>query len=699
MDPNAVPVDENPTEQVAPAPVPVEEAPPVSQPVPAAPEAPLVPPPPDLEPTDIEEIVVVGEPPITAASALTTSGTELNMRPLTRPGDVAEVMPGLFAVQHAGGGKANQYFVRGFDADHGTDVAIDIDGVPVNLLSHAHGQGYADMHWLVPELVSSVDVRKGPYEVFDGDLATAGAIDIHLIDEVKESRATATYGVWNTARGLVIGGVNKGSTHAVVAGEAYTTDGPFLNPEDLVRFNGYTKVTFEPSPALRLSVGGTAYGSGWTGSGQVPLREVEAGDLDRFGTEDRTEGGQSTRRNLYAKAELVPGDGQSVVATAWTSAYRLNLFSNFTFFADDPVNGDQIEQEDERTLSGFDAFWRDVEHTGPVTFGTRIGIQGREDRIDARLFHDQRRERLDTRVDAHVDEGSLATYLREEVSFHDWIRLAGGARLDHYTFAVDDRLDLPGDGTVSSGVRDASLVSPKVNLVVSPEKHFDVFANFGRGFHSNDARGVVLSDNAVDPLTVATGYELGARLHHDLGQLAVAAWGLDLDAETVWVGDAGTTELRGPTHRQGLDVSLRAHPLEWLYGDLDTTFSQSTYVTNAGNGDAVALAPPFTIAGGIGVDHPSGIGAGARVRHLSERPATEDGSLTAEGWTVMDADARYRWRFAEVGMQVDNVLGAEWKEVQFANESRLADEPAPVEDIHFTPGWPRTVLASLTVYR
>lgn len=676
MDPGAPPVDENPTEQVEPAPevaVPTDE--------------------------DIEEIVVFGEPPITAASALTTSGTELDMRPLTRPGDVAEAMPGLFAVQHAGGGKANQYFVRGFDADHGTDVAIDIDGVPVNMLSHAHGQGYADMHWLVPELVSSVDVRKGPYEVWDGDLVTAGAIDIHLADQVDETRATATYGMWNTARGLAITGVNRGNTHAVVAGEAYTTDGPFLRPENLIRLNGYAKLTVEPAPALRLSIGGTAYGSGWSGSGQIPLRAVEAGELDRFGTLDRSEGGQSTRRNLYVRAELNPADGQSVVASAWTSTYRLNLFSNFTFFAEDPDNGDQIEQQDERTLAGFDTYWRDVERVGRFSFGTRIGFQGRQDRVDAQLFHDVQRERLDTRVDAHVDEASLGAYVREEIAFEDYVRLVGGARLDHYTFAVDDALDIPADGVVSTGVRDAALVSPKANLVVSPWKHLDLFANFGRGFHSNDARGVVRSVDPVDPLTVATGYELGTRLHHDIGQIAVSAWVLDLEAETVWVGDEGTTELRGPTHRQGLDVSLRTHPIEWLYGDLDATFSQSTFVSNAGNADAVALAPPFTIAGGVGIDHGSGFAGGARVRHLSPRPATEDGSLTAEGWTVVDADARYRWRFAELGVQVDNVLGSEWKEVQFANESRLPTEPAPVEDIHFTPGWPRTVLASLTLYK
>ncbi len=648
---------------------------------------------------DLLEVTVVGEAPITAASALTTSGTELALRPITRPGDIAEAMPGMFAVQHSGGGKANQYFVRGFDADHGTDLALSVAGVPVNLLSHAHGQGYADMHWLIPELVSSVDVRKGPYEVFDGDLATAGAIDIHLVDAVEESSLSATYGSWNTARALGIGGLRRGPTTVVVAGEAYTTDGPFLNEEDLVRFNAYGRVTTRPADGLRLSVGGTAYGSGWNASGQVPLRAVEAGELDPFGFVDPTEGGQSARANLFAEAELDTGGRGQGYLTAWTSAYRLNMYSNFTFFERDPVNGDQIEQQDERALHGFHGFWRDRATVGPVVFTTRAGVQGRQDRVDTWLFHDARRERLATMVDAHVDEASVAAYLREEVAFDRYVRLIAGARADHFTFAVDDHVDVLGDGVVSSGVADAALISPKANLVISPTRFLDLFGNFGRGFHSNDARGVVRSVDPVDPLTVATGYEAGLRVHEDAGEVALAAWVLDLDAETVWVGDEGTTELRGATHRQGLDLSVRAHPVEWLYADFDATLSQSTYVRNAGNGDAVALAPPLTVAGGVGIDHPVGVGGGVRVRHLSERPATQDGSLVAEGWTVVDTDAKARWRAFEATLQVNNLLGTAWKEVQFANDSQLAGETAPVEDIHFTPGWPTTVLASLTVYR
>lgn len=664
-------------------------------PEPAAEVAPLR----DDDNVPMEEVVVTAPRPITAASALTATAQDVAERPLNRAGDVAEIMPGLFAVQHAGGGKANQFFVRGFDADHGTDVALAIDGIPVNMVSHAHGQGYADLHYLIPETVSSVDVRKGPYEVFDGDLATAGAIDMHLVDEFKESSLSATYGSFNTWRGLALLGANPGTSHAVAAVEVYGTDGPFDNPEGLTRFNGYGKFSTTLADFARFSVAGSAYGSGWSASGQIPLRAVDDGSLSYWGTEDPTEGGQSTRRQVWATFDA--GNEKSVVtARAWYGAYALNLYSNFTFFASDPVKGDQIEQQDQRTFGGYDTAWTTYIPVGPVRFTTRIGAQGRIDDIETGLFHDKSRERLSTTVDAGVREARNGAYIREEIGFGRWVRVIGGARFDHYTFQVNDALDVAGDGLVSTGVADANIISPKANVVVMPTEWLDVFVNWGRGFHSNDARGVVRGDDPVDPLTAAMGYEGGARVKSDRwGQVAVVAWALDMDAETVWVGDEGTTELKGETHRQGLDGMVRATPLPWLHGDIDVTLASATYTSNAGNGDAVALAPTFTLAGGLGVNHPSGASGGVRVRHIGDRPATEDGSLVAEGWTVLDAEAGYRWRFIQAQFQVNNVLGTEWKEVQFANESRLADEAEAVEDIHFTPGWPRTLMATLTVYR
>ncbi|MES2645208.1 MAG: TonB-dependent receptor [Myxococcota bacterium] len=649
---------------------------------------------------DVDEVLVVTAPkPITAASALTASARDVELRPLTRPGDVAEVMPGMFAVQHAGGGKANQFFIRGFDADHGTDIALGVDGVPVNMVSHAHGQGYADLHFLIPETVRSVDVRKGPYEVFDGDLATAGAVDMHLVDEVRESSVTGTYGMFQTWRGVALLGANKGPSHAVLAAEAFGTDGPFDTPEDLTRFNAYAKVSTTVANTAKLSLAGSAYGSGWNASGQIPLRSVEDGSLSYWGTEDPSDGGASTRRQVWGTFDA-GSDVSSVSARAWYGSYGLNLYSNFTFFAGDPLNGDQIEQQDRRTFGGYDAAWTTRLDAGNFRFSTRLGAQGRSDSIHTLLLQDHERERLSTTVDADVEEARNGAYVREEIAFDRWVRFIGGARFDHYTFAVDDALDIEGDGVSTSGVQTAALVSPKANLVVVPTKWLDVFVNFGRGFHSNDARGVVRSVDPVTPVTPATGYEAGVRLHNDRwGQVAVVAWALDMDAETVWVGDEGTTELRGETHRQGIDAMLRGSILDWLHVDADVTLAKAVYAGNAGNGDAVALAPTFTLAGGVEIDHPSGASGGARIRHIGDRPATEDGSLVAEGWTVLDAEAGYRWRFVQLRVQVNNVLGTEWKEVQFANESRLADEIEAVEDIHFTPGWPRAVLASLTVYR
>ncbi|HMV66549.1 MAG TPA: TonB-dependent receptor, partial [Myxococcota bacterium] len=648
---------------------------------------------PAAEPGAVDEVVILAPEPITAASALTASSRDIRLRPLTRPGDLVELMPGAFAVQHAGGGKANQYFVRGFDIDHGTDLAINVAGVPANMVSHAHGQGYADLNFVVPELVDHVDVRKGPYEVFDGDFATAGAVDMALVTRVDESSVRGTYGSFGTYRALAILGVNPGRTSLVGAAEVYGTDGPFDNPQGFRKTNAYVSATTAIGDSVTVGVGASMYSGSWSASGQVPLRAVEDGSLSYWGSVDPTEGGQSWRRQVWATADGRFG-AHGLSIRGWYGGYALNLFSNFTFFAGDPERGDGIEQEDRRRFGGYDAAWTARLRVGPVRFDTRVGGQGRFDTIDNGLFHDEARARLSTTVQDHVDETRQGVYLREDVAFGRWARLVGGVRYDLYTFGVSDALGVDG-----SGVERAGRVSPKVNLVVTPTRFLDLFGNLGRGFHSNDARGVVLGVDPVDPLTPSTGYEGGVRLHHDRwGQVALVGWGLDLQGETVWVGDEGTTELNGPTRRFGFEGSLRATPLPWLLLDLDATVTKAAYVGNAGNGDAVALAPPFTLTGGVGIEHPLGVSAGLRLKHLAPRPAVEDRSLMAEGWTILDLQAGYRWRFVEVGLQVNNVIGSPWKEVQFATESRLAGEPAPVQDLHFTPGWPRTFLGTLTFW-
>ncbi len=696
------------SEQSEPTPA---EAP--SAPEPAAPPEPLTPAPPE-EPSRMRTTVTARRP-FTAASSSTVRDQDFLLRPHPRPADILQVVPGFYTVQHAGGGKANQYFLRGFDADHGTDVALLVDGVPVNMVSHGHGQGYADLNWIIPELIERVEVRKGTYFAQDGDFATAGAVNLVTRRNFESSQVTLGGGSFNTLRGMFIAAPEVEGWSPVVAGQVYGTNGPFLNPEKLERYSLFTKVTRQLSERSTLSLALTSYGSGWNASGQIPLREVLAGRLDRFATVNPTEGGNSQRHSAYATWRTLTQDDGEVNVLAYAVQYRLNLYSDFTFFSRDPVNGDMIEQNDRRTMLGFNASYRFRREWGGIAFDTTLGTQLRTDNIDNGLSYAVARERLDTVVDANIREGSLGLYAQEDITFTPWLRAVLGLRADAFGFDVDDHLeDLAAPGTKTSGVEQASRLSPKASLVLSPLPDTDLYVNYGHGFHSNDARGVVRLPEPVTPLTRARGYEVGARTRlFDRLDLAGSVFRLDLDSELVWVGDEGTTEARGATRRQGLEAEARLKVLPWLFADADATLSRATYVQNAGNGDAVALAPTLILAGGVSARHPSGVYGRLGVLHLGDRPATEDRFLTAEGFTRVDATLGYRSSWYEVNVGVQNLLNTQWREAQFANVSRLpsesscpegtrpAGEPGAFEgceDLHFTPGAPFNLQASASFF-
>lgn len=664
------------------------------------------------------EVTIHPDPPDgDAASRVTFGRRELELRPRLRPGDVVEAVPGLFAVQHAGGGKANQYFLRGFDADHGTDVAFFVDGVPVNLPSHGHGQGFADLHFLIPELVVGLDASKGPYYADLGDFATAGAVNLRLAEKFEESYAQLSAGQYGILRGLVIASPDLGDEwRAVAAAEMDQDDGPFDNPERLRRYNVYLRATHDVGTTGKVSTTLMSYGSTWRGSGQIPVRAVcgegEAGEpppeaygapcLDRFGNVDPSEGG-GTQRHMASVAYSTSSPDAELTALAYAIAYRFTLYSNFTFFADDPVHGDEIEQDDDRTVLGGDVRLRRHLRIGDARLTSTLGAQVRHDAIDTALFHDELRERLEPRVSAHVDESQIGVYAEEDLRLNRFVRLVAGVRGQRIDVAVDDRLeDLATAGTKTSGLQGASLVLPKGMLVVSPFSALDLFADAGRGFHSNDARGVVRSNAPATLMTPALGYEVGARVVPFEGlRVSVAAFRLDLDSELVWEGDAGTTSPSPASRRQGIELDARYHLKNWLFADLDATFTDARYRQNAGNGDAVALAPTRTLTAGIGARPTFGATtpfASVRVKSIGSRPASEDGSLTAEGFTVVDANAGVRYRNVEAGIDVQNLLDAKWREVQFATTTRLAYEPVPVTGIHFSPGWPRTVMGRVAVY-
>ena len=502
-----------------------------------------------------------------SASSIDISGDEIRLRPYVSTGELLNAAPGFYVIQHAGGGKANQYFLRGFDADHGTDVAFFLDGVPLNWVSHGHGQGYTDLNFIIPELIQRVEVRKGPYQAEYGDFATAGAINLVLDDEKPMSSLTVGGGTYRTFRGVGIISPKLDKVKPLIAAEVFGTDGPFENGEDLLRVNIFARTTFELRGETRLTLTGMAYLGDWNASGQIPLRAVESGDLDWFGSIDKNEGGQSQRYSLYLSVQspAKPGaqgkrgiGGEGLNLVGWVTLSRFTLYSNFTFFANDPVNGDMIRQGDDRTAFGLRASYGFAHRFDRVTLKSRMGASFRFDAIDNTLQTAPAREILETQVDADISEGGLGLFGEEELAWK-WLRLIAGLRFEYFGFDVTDRLeDRDTLGTMTSGEEAQAIVLPKASLIVHPVEPLELFFNFGRGFHSNDARGVVLGTDPATPLSAALGWELGARvLAWERFQMSTTFFWLNLDSEVVWIGDEGTTEASGATQRFGLEAQFR----------------------------------------------------------------------------------------------------------------------------------------------
>jgi TonB family protein len=716
------------------------------------------------------ESTVQSQGPRSAASASTIRNLDFDLRPKSSPNDILRVVPGLLTAQHQGGGKADQLFLRGFDADHGTDVGVFIDGVPVNMPSHAHGQGYADLHWLIPEAIERIEVVKGPYDIRYGDFSTAGAINLVTKKQFDESFAGITIGGFPTlpctgflqckaiAQERFVGVVSPKLTgwaqklQPWVAFELARDQGPFINEEKLYRYNLFAKVSYDFSPRTSLGVFIEAYGSGWIGSGQIPSREVDAGRLNQFGAIDPSEGGLTQRQMVTAFLHH-RDPKHEFDATVYFTRYRLSLWNNFTFFLGDPVNGDEIEQDDARTFTGANLSYHLHSRVGRVFFRTTVGAQLRYDGVHVDLWNATSqagnfRKRLGRHVDASrfhfgndddIDQINLSAYLEEDVAFARWFRAIVGLRADYFGFNVSDQGEaLSADMPATSGVKQKSLLSPKATLVFTPIRPLDLYLNFGMGFHSNDARIVVQEGRTTPEGTVVNavpriyGGELGARytFRHYL-TVAAALWASYLENETVFSGDTGVFEPSDPTRRYGFDLEVRAQPLSWLYLDFDLAQATSTAVTDKGNGGAVALAPKLYMTGGITVKHRIGVRGGLRFRYLGDRPAfdasspeymtlnpTDPRRVNAQGYFVVDLYGAYRYRWFEVGLAIENLFNSSWREAQFGNHSCTRDEtynalsphadvcnvnlPADkrtgVPDVHFTPGVPFNLQLSLKAY-
>jgi len=648
---------------------------------------------PPSAPPVLPPVVVTAPPPESSSSELLIPGQSFELLPQGRPADVLRLVPGFVLSQHQGGGKAEQYLLRGFDADHGTDVALFVDGLPVNLRSHAHGQGYADLHFLIPETVKQAEVFKGPYVVEFGDFATAGAVRFETRDVVEENVVGATGGMFGTQRYLTLLSPTRDALKTLIAVEGYATDGPFDHPSNYERFNAFAKATARLDADVSLALSASHYRGAWRGSGQIPERAVRSGRIDRFGSIDPTEGGWTQRTNVNGELRWSAAEGHAVTVHAYFTYYALDLFNDFTFFLDDPLNGDGILQIDRgRILTGGDARFAYQAKPLGVEVTTTAGAQFRLDRPRVILANQRDRRLLGRVQDVTIVEQSYSPFVKLEMVPLSWLRLVTGARGDVFHYDVHDNLHGAGGRLEGNALR--ARPSVKSSLILGPWAGTELFANFGTGFHSNDARAVVM-DPRMPALPEARGYEWGLRTRLVRGvELSATYWVLTLASELVFVGDDGTSEPRGASRREGWEFATRVALTDWLtfHGDATTTRAEFD------DGRAVPLAPRVTARAELTARLPWGLAASVGMRHLGDRFADADRHQTARGYTLFEATARYRWKAFEAFASIENLTNVEWREAQFFFTSRLPGEPAGgVPDIHFTPGNPRTVLGGCAV--
>jgi outer membrane receptor protein involved in Fe transport len=655
---------------------------------------------PDVPELEVPEVSVSTDRPMAASSQQFIPDKEIVLQPQGRPAQVLRLIPGMITVEHSGGaGKADQYFLRGFDADHGTDVAFFTDGMPINFRSHAHGQGYADLNFIIPETIEGLEVAKGAYHVELGDFATAGAVNFKTREVVREGIAQGGGGQFDTQRYLLMLSPTKEKLRTLFAAEGYYTNGPYQNDNRYFRGNLLAKATMNPTTRSELSLTGTFQKSQWNASGEIPLRAVQDGSLGRFGAIDPSEGGKTIRSTGRLNYHYDTQSGGRFFANAYAQYYKFDMFTNFTFFLNDPVNGDGIQQSDQREMYGGDLGYRHPGKVLDMDAAVTIGAQSRVDNIHARLGTQTTRNPLGTTSDSEIMEASYSPYVKAELQPTWWMRLSGGVRSEVFTFDVRNRC--PACVERPAGRTTSGLVLPKVNLALGPWFRTEFFVNYGEGFHSNDARSAVAPGSS--PLARAKTYELGLRSRPwgpDRLELIATLWAIDLKSELVFVGDEGTTEIRGATRRRGVEVGARGQIAGPLYFNGSVTYSHAEFT----NGDAIPLAPEVTAYGALILRWPEGLTSQLQATYLGVRPLTEDRSIKCPSWLNFDLIERYQLPIKlshgrlEAFFFIQNLFDTKWEQAVFAFESRLRSEATGVTDIHFVPGNPRFVMGGLAWY-
>ncbi|SHM01754.1 TonB-dependent receptor [Mucilaginibacter sp. OK098] len=622
------------------------------------------------------------------------SETDIKMRGISNSQEVLRIVPGLFIGQHQGGGKAEQIFLRGFDADHGTDIGLYVDGIPINMVSHAHGQGYADSHFIIPETIESTEFKKGPYDAKKGDLVTSGFVDFHTVDAISNNTIKLEGGQFNTFRALAM--LNLLDDKAKTKGESWYaasefrySDSYFDNPQHFKRFNFFTKYKNKLSEHNILSLSVSTLYSTWLASGQIPDQAIDQHVVGFYGALDPKEGGVTSRTNINAQLLTTLNNNAIIKNQLYYTRYKFDLHTNFTFFLVDTINGDEIRQKEARNLYGYNGSYVHESYWGNTKITTDIGLNARLDVTDSsELSHTKDRYTLLNRIKlGDITEFGGGAYISETFRFNEKFSINAGLRFDQFFYRYNNKFvgdtTLPGLGAYKAH---NNIISPKLNFYYQANDKTEVYLSMGKGFHSNDAR-VVVAVNGFQTLPAAYGTDLGVVFKPAENLLINAAlWYIYLQKEYVYGGDGGTIDFSGRTQRLGLDFSTRYQPVKSFFFDLDVNYAHGRSLDDPAGKNYIPLAPVFSSTAGITYTNKNGLNGSLRYRFLADRPANEDYSLTAQGYFVNDLVFNYTRTKYEIGLTINNVFNVQWKETQFDTLTRLQHQTTPVDGIAFTPG-------------
>jgi outer membrane receptor protein involved in Fe transport len=629
------------------------------------------------------------------------TAAQLETRPVMRAGEVLETVPGLVISQHSGEGKANQYYLRGFNLDHGTDFSTNVVGIPVNTPTGAHAHGYADVGFLIPELVSGVQFKKGPYFADEGDFSAAGSASISYVNQLASPMVHVSGGGQGWRRFLGAASPRVVNGRLLAALDVSHTDGPWERPDDFQKTNAllrYSRGTAQNG----FSLTGLGYWADWRSTDQVPQRAIDSGAIGRFSLIDPSDRGQENRQMLVADWQRGSGPS-SLRATAYAQRNSLNLFSNFTYFLDHPDEGDQFEQAERRVTAGGRLTYRRLGHCLERHTESSAGVQIRRDWLDpVGLYHTASARRLSTTREDQVGQTMLGLFAQTEIEWTPRVRATLGLRGDVYQF------DVTSDNALNSGRGTSGIVSPKLGVVFGPWAGTEWYVNAGTGYHSNDARGAAISvdpstGGAVDrvtPLVRAKGAEVGVRTVRVKGlQSTVSAWYLSLDSELLFVGDAGTTEAGRPSRRVGVEWTNYARLTPWMTVDADLAFSRARFIGSDPAGDFIPGALDRVISAGVSVEPKKAVFGSLRLRHFGPRPLIEDESVQSKATTLWNGEIGYRFsNTMRLVLEGYNLFDSKVSDVDYFYTSRLPGEPGEgVEDLHTHPAIPRTARLSLQV--